>query len=324
MSRPKNIILVTFAYSLLADRYYQSLLKMGYNPTTSRSRFHYITEFLHYLEQKGLVDITQITTEQISTYYDYLSTRPSLNKGSTLSLKTTHGHMRNVRDLFTMLQNEKRIQNNPVEVLDFPYPSKKSIRNILTQSEITQLYEVCESAQERAILSLAYGCGLRASELSKCNVEDVKLKGKILIVPNGKGMKRRVVPMSNGVVKDLSDYYYLERNILTTGRDYKVGLKAFMLHSRGGRMQKWTYNKYLKIMIERTGNKEMINKQITLHCLRHSIATHLIEQGIGVEKVRLFLGHSQLETTQIYTHVSQQQLAKLINNETDNIKEIPP
>jgi len=301
---------------------------MGYHPTTARTRFNYISEFLQYLEQKGSLDIIQITSDQIQNYYEHLSNRPSLNTGTTLSPKTIYHHLRNVRDLFTMLQDEKQVKTNPVDVMTFRYPSEKSKRNILTQSEITELYEACESAQEKAILSLAYGCGLRAAELSKCNVEDVKLRSKILIVPQGKGMKRRVIPMSKGVVKDLTDYYYLERPILALGKSYKVGLKAFMLHSRGGRMNKWTYNKYLKEMIKRTGNKQMINKQITLHCLRHSIATHLIEQGIGVEKVRLFLGHSQLETTQVYTRISQEQLAKLVNNDTeqkeDDLKEIPP
>jgi len=161
--------------------------------------------------------------------------------------------------------------------------------------------------------------------LTKCNVEDVKLKDKLLIVPKGKGMKRRVVPMSSGVVKDLADYYYQERQQLTTGRDYKPGLKAFMLHSRGGRMQKWTYNKILKQLIKRTRNYEMINKEISIHHLRHSIATHLIEQGIKLEQVRLFLGHNQLETTQIYTHISQQQLSKLMKDEKqDDPKKLPP
>jgi len=85
-----------------------------------------------------------------------------------------------------------------------------------------------------------------------------------------------------------------------------------MLHARGGRMQQWTYNKYLKLIINRTQNPTLKAKQITIHHLRHSIATHLIEQGIPVEQIRQFLGHSQLETTQIYTHISQQQLKRLL------------
>ena len=110
---------------------------------------------------------------------------------------------------------------------------------------------------------------------------------------------------------NLADYYYNEREELAKGRDYKPGENAFMLHSRGGRMQKWTYNYILKELIKRCGNETLQEKQITIHTLRHSIATHLIEQGIPVEQVRMFLGHSQLETTQVYTHISKEILKKL-------------
>lgn len=118
--------------------------------------------------------------------------------------------------------------------------------------------------------------------------------------------------MSKGIVKDLSSYYYNEREALPTGRDYKPEEKAFILHSRSGRMHDDTYNKYLQRMIKRTRNKSIIQKQISIHSLRHSIATHLLQQGIPVEQVRMFLGHSQLETTQLYTHISEQQLKELM------------
>jgi integrase/recombinase XerD len=118
--------------------------------------------------------------------------------------------------------------------------------------------------------------------------------------------------MSNGVIKDISNYYYNEREALTEGRDYVKNSSAFMLHSRGGRMQKDTYNKILKLLIDTTENQELKEKNITIHNLRHSIASHLLEQGIAVEQVRIFLGHQQLETTQIYTHINQNQLNKLI------------
>lgn len=155
------------------------------------------------------------------------------------------------------------------------------------------------------------GCGLRAGEMERCNVEDIRLRDRLLIVPRGKGLKRRVVPMSAGVAEDLRGYYYGERESLVKGRHQSVQ-KAFMLHDRGGRMRKYTYNKRLKRLIERSGSELIRNKQITIHSLRHSIATHLIERGIPVEQVRQFLGHSQLETTQIYTHISRKVLQKLL------------
>lgn len=312
MGRPSNIIVVSEDYRKLAEQFFTYQKRLGYTPKSNKARFNYLNEFLEWLEKQGILDITQIQAPEINRYYSYISSRPSKKDGGALSQKTTHSHMRIIRDLFEMLLRNGQIEINPCSTLNFPYPKGSEERTVLDQDEIKQLYQATETAQERAILSLAYGCGLRVGELVKCNVEDIRLREKILIVPQGKGNKRRVVPLSKGVVNDLADYYYNERDELTKGRDYKPNQNAFMLHSRGGRMQKDTYNKHLKALIERTGNLELKEKQITIHSLRHSIATHLLEQGIAVEQVRMFLGHSQLETTQIYTHISKEQLKELI------------
>lgn len=315
MGRPSNIIVVNTDYRKLAESFYKYQKRLGYTSNSNKARFNYLNEFLHWLECQGLLDVTSITAPIIQQYYNYISERPSKKDGGILSQKTTHGHMRIVRDLFEMLLRTSKIQINPTATLKFYCPQSSEERNVLTQEEIKELYEVTQTVQEKAILSLAYGCGLRAAELENCNIEDIKLREKILIVPKGKGNKRRVIPMSNGVVKDLSNYYYNEREILTTGRDYKLNASnqnAFMLHSRGGRMMDDTYNKHLKTLIERTESKTIKEKEITMHNLRHSIATHLLEQGIPVEQVRIFLGHSQLETTQIYTHINKNQLEKLM------------
>ena len=318
MGRPKNIIVVNENYRELAESFYRYLLRLGYNAKGCKFRYNYLCEFLHWMEQQGYTKIEKTTALEITNYYHYISERPSKKDGGILSQKTTHSHMRIIRDLFIMLQNESepdgqpKIKINPCGTLKFPYPRAKEERTVLDQEEIKQLYKVAETAQERAILSLAYGCGLRVGELVTCNIEDIRLREKILIVPKGKGNKRRVVPISSGVVKDLADYYYNEREALTKGRDYNPKESAFMLHSRGGRMRKGTYNKHLKILVERTQNEAIKEKQITIHNLRHSIATHLLEQGIPVEQVRMFLGHSQLETTQLYTHISRKQIKNLM------------
>ena len=207
-----------------------------------------------------------------------------------------------------MLLAEGSIKINPCSTLTFPYPNQQHTRSILTTSEIKSLYKASQTAQERSILSLAYGCGLRAGELQRCNIEDVKLENRILIIPKGKGNKRRLVPMSLGVVKDFEEYLEKERPRLARGKDFNPKDTAFLLHSRGGRMRNYTANKVLREILQVTEIK--INT--TLHTLRHSIATHLLQSGMPLQQVRQFLGHSELETTQIYTHISQQQLKKLI------------
>jgi integrase/recombinase XerD len=312
MARPSNIVVINQDFRKLAEDYHIYMTRLGYNKSTNKARFNYLNEFLSWLECRGHLQLEKITTLEVLQYYDYISNRPSKTTGGTLGLKTTSTHIIIIRDLFTMLQIDGKAEINPCSTLKFPYPPPAEKRTILTQQEIKELYGVTKNAQERAMLSLSYGCGLRASELMRCNIEEVRLREKILIVPKGKNNKSRVIPLSNGVVNHLSEYYYNEREELTKGRDYKTNESAFMLHIRGGRMCFYTYNKYLKRMIERTENQSIIEKKISLHNLRHSIASHLIEQGIPMEQVRLFLGHNQLETTQVYTHINKNQLEKLM------------
>lgn len=318
MSRPKSIIVVNNDYRDLSDRFYEYQKRLGFVNETCRTRQLNINEFLSWLEQKGRTEIEKIQTHEIQSFYNYISERPSKTNDGILSQKTTFHAMKTIDHLYRMLQSSGEVKVNPISTLKFNYPKTEPQRDILTQEEIKQLYEVSNTAWEKSLLSLGYGCGLRVGELDQVNIEDIKLREKIVIIPKGKGNKRRVVPMSPGVIKDLSDYYFNEREALTNGRDYKPRDQAFMLNSRGGRLKEWSCNKYLKGMIVRTENEEMKAKHITMHSLRHSIATHLIEQGIPVGQVRQFLGHSQLETTQVYTHISKQQLKDLIKDNTDD------
>jgi integrase/recombinase XerD len=139
-------------------------------------------------------------------------------------------------------------------------------------------------------------------------MEDIKLDAGILIVPKGKGNKRRVVPMSPGVRSDLKKYIENERDLYVKDECQK----ALLLNIKGDILRKYTCRKILKKIIVRTANQTIIEKNISIHNLRHSIATHLLEKGVPIEQVRNFLGHSHLETTEIYTRVNHEQLKELI------------
>jgi integrase/recombinase XerD len=145
---------------------------------------------------------------------------------------------------------------------------------------------------------------------SYINVEEIRINDLLLVVRNGKGNKRRVIPVNSRIMQDLQQYMEMERVCYLKGADQK----AFLLNTTGERIRKWTLNKILKELLSRAFPSwdEARISRITLHSLRHSIATHLLEKGIPVEQVRMFLGHSQLETTEIYTHINSGQLKKLI------------
>jgi len=310
MGRPSHIIVATDSYQKLSLELEHYLRTLGYHPRSCRSHYLRIREFFYWLEQQGIESIEQVNTSHIEQYQSYLGQRPSRKDRAPLSGQSIYGHLRGVAHLFDMLQGRGLTTVHPMGTFTIPYPLEDSIRSILTKEEITELYNHCESYLERTILSLAYGCGLRAGEVERCNVEDLQLHEGIIIVPQGKGNKRRVVPTSKAVIRDLSGYFNLERQEPTdpTESNKPTPKQALLLHSRGGRMREYTCNKVLRRITGRTVNTALQSKAISLHTLRHTIATHLLENGVTVEQVRQFLGHSHIETTQTYTHISQQQL----------------
>jgi len=315
MGHPSDIIVITEEYKKQSEDFKQYLLQLGHSLHGSKVKYYRLREFFSFIEQHEIQEIKHIQATHINGFYNYIQNRPSKAKGGgALSQKTVYDYMRAVQLFFSMLQIKGQIKINPASALKYTFPEAQEQRTVLSPEEIQQLFESCTMLHERAILSLAYGCGLRVSEMVQCNIEDVKLSESILIVPKGKGNKRRTVPMSAGVVKELSDYFFTERVHYNTAIQ-----KSFIVHSKGGRMQKGTYNSILQQIIKRTNNKETCaehgrsiqGKQISIHNLRHSIATHLLERGVPLEQVRCFLGHSQLESTEIYTRVSQKQLENL-------------
>jgi integrase/recombinase XerD len=307
MGRPTDIIVLHPSYNELVHTFYTYLLQLGYSPHSCRTKWRRIKEFLHFAETTITTDIAAITTKDILSYYEFLQQRPSKKDGKPLHQKTIWDCIRDIQQLYTMLQAKGEIQINPTNTIRIQYPKTESPRTALTQEEIKELYRECKTYQEKAILALAYGCGLRVSELVQCNIEDIKVREGFIVVPKGKGNKGRIVPMSKTVMKDLSNYFYKVR-LEQESKDPK----AFIIHSKLRRMQKGTYNKILQKLIDRTENENIKMKQISIHNLRHSIATHLIEQGVPLERVREFLGHAQLESTEVYTHISQMQLQKLV------------
>jgi integrase/recombinase XerD len=175
----------------------------------------------------------------------------------------------------------------------FEKPTSKA-HEVLTREEVTSLYEACETLKERAILHVYYGCGLRRDEGVKLNVSDLQFRNKMLYVREGKGGKSRAVPMTEKISEELKAYCYQERKS-------KLNELAFLINQRGTRMHGQDVNKVLKKLCELA----QINK-VSLHSLRHSIATHLMQGGMKFDYISQFLGHNSLNSTQIYTHLAHE------------------
>lgn len=263
--------------------YYQSELQtLGYNPKTIYSKLRNIKSFLTFTNKQE----KQITTQDIENYIKELEQKE-------LHSSTIYQYYTNPKEYFNYLQKNKYLKKNPFH--SHIYQQKRQSykeRIILTQEEIQSLYAKTQTLQEKIILHLSYGCGLRALELERINTEDLDIKNKLVIVEQGKNSKRRIIPINTTLQKDFIRYLH-QRNRIKTRET------ALLLNQKQKRMKKYTALELLKKLLKRT----KIEKEITLHSLRHTIATHLLENGLRIENVKEFLGHKYLDTTEKYTRV---------------------
>jgi integrase/recombinase XerD len=287
----------TVYYNELLRSCRAELLLLGYAAGTAS--LGGVGEFLQRLEAQGKVRLDQVEKVDIEEHLAYLQTRPS-QTGGALSGYTIQGHVFSLRLLFDYAERHGLRGGSPLAGVRLP-PPPKSERYVATRAEVDALYEVSkDDARRTAILHLLYGCGLRRMEAERLNVADVDHRSALLYVRRGKGRKRRVIPLSSKVAEGLKHYQKRER--WRWANDYTG--KAYLLNDRGRRMRGGTIGKHLARLVK----EAKVNAQITPHGLRHAVATHLLARGMELERVRDFLGHGHLETTQLYTRVKTEEL----------------
>ena len=268
---------------------------LNFEPSTLKNAPTKLQEFLSWLESQGITDITSITRPTITKYFDYLLQRQNQRKGGRLSKNSLRTHLTNLRRFARYLRESG---NESFDVSIQITGKLQHIKEIFTRAEIAALYEATGSdtlgLRDRAILAVYYGCGLRRSEGLSLDVKDVLLDRNLLYVRKGKNYKERYVPMKAGVREDLKSYIENARPILL-----KQSTHALFLTQYGTRIIGQTMIERLQQLKEKAG----IDKDAALHSLRHSIATHLLQSGMALEKIKQFLGHNSLESTQIYTHL---------------------
>jgi integrase/recombinase XerD len=310
MRAPFETTLQTFA---------QYIEKIGYAKGTRRFLEDHTEEFLLDMERKGIPSLERLQPEHIKEHYSHLEQRPNKNTGGGLSSVSLGHHVYAIRTFFNYLEAAGKLKTNPMSGLVFPSPHHGE-RTILTEQEIQKLYHAAENLRDKAILGVYYGCGLRAEEGEKLSIRDVHFRQQLLYVREGKKKKRRVIPLSGRVAEDLKNYYYHERAYYAErssfdlrGKSADTDKEAFFLNNAGTRMRKDNMRRRLCKMKEK--NPGLAGKEVSLHSLRHSISTHLLERGLDLEYIKEFLGHTYLYTTQRYTRISQEQIKKVLLGE---------
>jgi integrase/recombinase XerD len=299
-------------YRELSQVYYRQQVAYGISEKSSRIRALSVNEFLCWIERKEVERLTEVDRELIQDYQEYLSNRENRVTGGKLSKRRVYRLLQDISLFFEMLYRMGEIAEQPFEHIVLQCKEPYAERIVLSVADIQELYDNTINLTEQALLCLGYGCGLRTKEIERCNIDDLQLRDKILTVERGKGNKRRVIPLHEQIMEVLREYLRTERVMMSNREGYRATEKGLLLNQRGSRLRAHSYNRMLSIIVERSDDEQLKNKTIKMHTLRHSIATHLLAAGMPVEQVRSFLGHSQLETTQIYTHIVKEQLEPLL------------
>ncbi|MBW2178092.1 MAG: site-specific tyrosine recombinase XerD [Deltaproteobacteria bacterium] len=284
----------------LADRYLNYILvEKGLAQKTIESYSRDIVRLLDFLKLKNIGAILEIDTRVILQYLTHL-------RSSGLGTSSRARHLITLRGFFRFLVQEKIIEHNPAQVVELPKRSHK-LPDVLSPDEVKLLLSAPDptspaGARDAAMIELLYAAGLRVSELIGLKLHDVNLEACFTRV-FGKGSKERVVPFGRYARQSLDIYIRHARPSLL-----KTFTSPFLFVARAGKpMSRQGFWKLLK----RYSLKAGITKNITPHTLRHSFASHLLEGGADLRAVQVMLGHVDISTTQIYTHVARKHLKEM-------------
>jgi integrase/recombinase XerD len=308
----KKLKLENEVFKMFVANYKEWLDILGYAETTVYNLPNHLQEFFYYLEQNHIKSINQITTKTVKDYYRELRQRANERQSGALSKSYLNKHQQALKKFKEYLQNHNHKGIN-IHLRSEKQPTEEKL-NILTQTEIKELFEATELShseprfrlRDKAILTILYSCGLRRNEAVHLDLSDIYFEKERVFVRKGKNYKERFVPINRKNTEILEDYIFEARPEF-----YQSNLsEALFVNKNGTRMQGMSFANRLKAIVRATDNKTIAEKGITLHILRHSIATHLLQQEVPLESIKTFLGHTSLESTQIYTH-----LLKSIENE---------
>lgn len=274
-------------------------VEKGLSRNTIEAYHHDLTRFLLYLKGKGIEDPAKVEKLDVQAFLLAL-------KRDRLCARTVARNLVALRTFFRYLIEEALLNKNPVEELESPRLARK-LPQILSPAEVERLLQQPESqtplgGRDRAMLEVLYAGGMRVSELVKLTLDQVNLEGGYILL-YGKGSKERVVPIGQEALKWVIRYLNTIRPTLLKGKE-----SPYLFVNRSGKpLSRQRFWQTLQVYGRRAG----IGKKITPHLLRHSFASHLLEGGADLRSVQVMLGHSDISTTQIYTHVTGERLKKI-------------
>lgn len=248
--------------------------------------------------KKDLINFFEYTNKKYKEIKRTDITNYISNLSKTLNSKSVNRHIVSIRNYFKFLLKNGYIKENPCDdIVGLKMP--KTIPHVLSEEDINKLLDIevidARSSRNRSMLELMYSCGLRVSELLNLKINDIDFNMNI-VKCFGKGNKERIVPLSDMATHYLKEYIDLYRITLLKNNRSDI----LFLNIRGSSLSRQGFFKILKEIAREKG----INKDLSPHTIRHSFATHLINHGADLRSVQTMLGHENIKTTQIYTHIS--------------------
>lgn len=301
----KHLSIKSSVFNLLLEEFSHLIIVRGFGNGRQTYYESHVREFLNYLESANLFDIKEIKTLNIINYYEHLRERRNFKREGKLSGITISHQLQAINLFFEYLVESQQLDSSPVKFSKF-HLHRYNPRNICTETEIKHLFKSCISYKEKAVLSVAYGCGLRRSEIFLLNINDIHLSQGVIVVREGKMRKSRVVTLAGPIINYLQEYLFHERYKIQNKT--VIDAQALFINDHFQRLTGESINNILKNIIKRTQNKKLNKKNITLHCLRHSIATHLLNKGANIEFVQGFLGHTLIDTAHLYSKRRRQKV----------------
>lgn len=272
----------------------------GLSRNTLESYSRDVSTFINFLDSNEVLKPQDVVENHVADFLTFLQKRK-------LSIKTINRHIVSTRQFFKYLVSNEIITNDPFANVSTP-KLNKSIPDVLSIEQVEKLLSMPEikntdnSLRDSAMLEVLYSTGVRVSELIAIELNRLNMDHGYVIVL-GKGNKERIIPLGKVSLEKLRNYLMESRSKLLGNKISKY----LFITRRGTRMTRQGFWKIIKSYSAMAG----INKKITPHMLRHSFATHLLERGADLRVIQVMLGHSDISTTQIYTHVQKEKLKQI-------------
>lgn len=297
----------SFTLASLIDEWFHRLEELNYAAKTVTTHTWSLKMFLRWAQERDLARPEQITKPILESYQRWLYRYRKPND-QPLSITTQRARLGSLKSFFAWLCKSNRLNANPAADLELPRKSQKRLPKALSLEEVHELLNLPDitdplGIRDRTILELFYATGIRRSELVRIDVEDLDPGTGVLMIRKGKGGKDRVVPVGDRVLSWIDRYQNESRCLLQVS----LNEHALFLTGYGERFSA----QYIGNWVRRLLNQIDIKKEGSCHLLRHSCATHMLENGADIRYIQQLLGHARLDTTQIYTEVGILQLREV-------------